>query len=123
MYDIISLGEILIDLTQCGVNEQGVVQLAANPGGAPANMAVAASRLGCRTAFIGKVGRDAFGDSLRKTLQENGVDTSAMLTDPVQPTTLAVVTLDATGERSCVRTRCRRPFWKTRSFSTSAASA
>ena len=38
MYDIISLGEILIDLTQCGVNEQGVVQLAANPGGAPANM-------------------------------------------------------------------------------------
>lgn len=100
MYDIISLGEILIDLTQCGVNEQGVVQLAANPGGAPANMAVAASRLGCRTAFIGKVGRDAFGESLRKTLQENGVDTSAMLTDPVQPTTLAVVTLDATGERS-----------------------
>lgn len=75
-------------------------QLAANPGGAPANMAVAASRLGCRTAFIGKVGRDAFGDSLRKTLRENGVDISAMLTDPVQPTTLAVVTLDATGERS-----------------------
>ena len=100
MYDIVSLGEILIDLTQCGINAQGIVQLAANPGGAPANMVVAAARLGCRTAFIGKVGRDAFGDSLRKTLQENGVDTTAMQVDPVQPTTLAVVTLDATGERS-----------------------
>ena len=100
MYDIVSLGEILIDLTQCGINAQGVVQLAANPGGAPANMAVAAARLGCRTAFIGKVGKDAFGDSLRKTLQENGVDTTAMQVDPVQPTTLAVVTLDAAGERS-----------------------
>lgn len=100
MYDIVSLGEILIDLTQCGINAQGIVQLAANPGGAPANMVVAAARLGCRTAFIGKVGRDAFGDSLRKTLQENGVDTTTMQVDPVQPTTLAVVTLDATGERS-----------------------
>ena len=54
--DILSIGEILIDLTQTGVNAKGVPLYAANPGGAPANLSVAASRLGARTAFIGKVG-------------------------------------------------------------------
>lgn len=100
MYDIISIGEILIDLTQCGVNEQGVMLMAANPGGAPANLAVAASRLGCRAAFIGKVGNDTWGKFLGKTLRDNGVETSALCVDHEYPTTLAVVTLDAAGERS-----------------------
>ncbi len=100
MIDITAVGEILIDLTQNGKNEQGIPQFAANPGGAPANLAVAASRLGASTAFIGKVGKDSFGTFLRETLVENKVDVSGMVTDPVQHTTLAVVALDAQGERN-----------------------
>ena len=99
MLDITAVGEILIDLTQSGVNEQGIPRFDANPGGAPANLAVAASRLGSGTAFIGKVGRDSFGDSLRGCLAENGVDVSGMVVDPVQHTTLAVVALEPSGER------------------------
>ncbi len=100
MIDITAVGEILIDLTQNGKNDQGIPQFAANPGGAPANLAVAAARLGATTAFIGKVGTDSFGSFLRDTLAENGVDVSGMVVDPVQHTTLAVVALDARGERT-----------------------
>lgn len=100
MIDITAVGEILIDLTQNGVTEQGIPQFAANPGGAPANLAVAASRLGASTAFIGKVGTDSFGTLLRNTLIENHVDVSGMVTDPQSRTTLAVVALDKTGERT-----------------------
>ena len=99
MVDITAVGEILIDLTQSGTNEQGIPRFDANPGGAPANLAVAASRLGAKTAFIGKVGRDSFGDFLRNCLVENGVDVGGMAVDPVQHTTLAVVSLDPSGER------------------------
>ena len=99
MLDITTIGEILIDLTQTGTDAQGIPQFAANPGGAPANLAVAASRLGAKTAFIGKVGQDSFGDYLKNVLAENHVDASALLTDPVQHTTLAVVSVDKTGER------------------------
>ncbi len=99
MRDITAVGEILIDLTQSGVNEQGIPRFTANPGGAPANLAVAAARLGARTAFIGKVGNDSFGDLLRDTLTANGVDVSGLSVDPVQHTTLAVVTVDPSGER------------------------
>lgn len=67
--DILSIGEILIDLTQTGVNAKGVPLYAANPGGAPANLSVAAARLGARTAFIGKVGDDAFGRYLTDVLK------------------------------------------------------
>lgn len=100
MTDITAIGEILIDLTQSGRTEQGIPRFDANPGGAPANLAVAASRLGAKTAFIGRVGRDSYGDFLRATLEENGVDVSGMSVDPVQHTTLAVVSLDKQGERS-----------------------
>ncbi len=100
MKDITAVGEILIDLTQNGRNGQGIPQFAANPGGAPANLAVAAARLGASTAFIGKVGRDSFGTFLRDTMAENHVDVSGVVTDPVQHTTLAVVALDAHGERN-----------------------
>ncbi|MBQ4170574.1 MAG: carbohydrate kinase, partial [Ruminococcus sp.] len=72
----------------------------ANPGGAPANVAVAAARLGADAAFIGKVGRDYYGDFLRATLTENGVDISGMPVDNDAPTTLAVVSVSETGERS-----------------------
>ena len=69
--DILSIGEILIDLTQTGVNAKGVPLYAANPGGAPANLSVAAARLGARTAFIGKVGDDAFGRYLTDVLKKD----------------------------------------------------
>lgn len=100
MKDIVAIGEVLVDLTQTGMNQLGVGQYAANPGGAPANLAVAASRLGARTAFVGKVGRDAFGNYLRTVLNENHVDTTGLLTDEREHTTLAVVSVDETGERS-----------------------
>lgn len=100
MKDIVAVGEVLIDLTQKGNDAQGIGQYAANPGGAPANLAVAAARLGAKTAFVGKVGNDAFGAYLRAVLDENGVDTTGMRTDPAEHTTLAVVSVDAGGERS-----------------------
>ncbi len=74
--DIVTIGEVLIDLTQTGRDERGIPQFAANPGGAPANLAVAAARLGAQTTFIGKVGADAFGRYLTEVLQENKVDVS-----------------------------------------------
>lgn len=100
MTDITAIGEILIDLTQSGVNESGIPVFAANPGGAPANLAVAAARLGATAAFIGKVGSDSFGTLLRDTLLQNQVDVSGLVTDPDSRTTLAVVALDKNGERN-----------------------
>lgn len=97
---ITSIGEILIDLTQTGISQEGVPQYSAFPGGAPANLAVAAARLGADTAFIGKVGGDSFGAQLRRTLQENHVDTTCLFTDPAEQTTVAVVSVDREGERS-----------------------
>ena len=98
--DIVTIGEVLIDLTQTGKDERGIPQFAANPGGAPANLAVAAARLGAQTAFIGKVGADAFGRYLKEVLAENKVDVSGMAVDADYPTTIAVVSVDATGERN-----------------------
>ena len=97
--DILTIGEILIDLTQTGRDEKGIPQFAANPGGAPANLAVAAAKLGAQTAFIGKVGDDAFGRYLTEVLRENGVDASGVAVDETYPTTMAVVSVDARGER------------------------
>ena len=99
MTHITAIGEILIDLTQTGVSDNDVALFAANPGGAPANVAVAASRLGAKTAFLGKVGEDSFGESLRATLSKNGVDTSGLLTHPSH-TTMAIVSVNSQGERS-----------------------
>ena len=100
MIDITTIGEILIDLTQSGRTEQGIPRFDANPGGAPANLAVAAARLGARTAFIGRVGKDSFGDYLKRCLAENGVDVRGMSVDEKARTTLAVVALDERGERT-----------------------
>ncbi len=99
MIDITAIGEVLIDLTQTGVNEQKVPLFAANPGGAPANVAVAAARLGAGTAFIGKVGQDGFGAYLTSVLKENRVDVSGLRTDEAA-TTMAVVAVSHSGERS-----------------------
>ena len=99
MPDITTVGEVLIDLTQTGTSHTGVPLFAANPGGAPANVAVAASRLGASAAFIGKTGRDQFGAYLRRVLEENHVDCAGLRTAS-QPTTMAIVSVDSTGERS-----------------------
>ena len=64
---ITTIGEILIDMTQTYI-EDGIPHFAANPGGAPANVAVAAARLGAESAFIGCVGDDLYGSLLRYTL-------------------------------------------------------
>ena len=89
MKDLTTIGEILIDLTQTGVSGAGVPQFDANPGGAPANVAVAASRLGAGAAFCGKVG----------VLEDSGVDCTGLLTGR-QATTMAIVSVDGMGERS-----------------------
>ncbi len=99
MKDITAIGEILIDLTQTGVSETGVPLFAANPGGAPANVAVSASRLGASTAFIGKTGDDGFGAYLRSVLEKDRVDCSGLRTGE-QATTMAIVSVDSIGERS-----------------------
>ncbi len=99
-YPLVAMGELLVDLTQVGVQDNGVAILAANPGGAPANVAVAAARLGLKPAFIGRVGQDAFGADLRRVLEGNGVDTTGLSADSAVPTTLAVVTVNDAGERS-----------------------
>lgn len=97
---IVTIGELLVDLTQTGTDENGIPQYSANPGGAPANAAVAASLMGADAAFIGKVGDDSFGRMLADTLKSKNVDISGIVYDKTNPTTLAVVSLDGRGERS-----------------------
>lgn len=65
MFDVTALGEVLIDFTPSGHSEKGHVLFETNPGGAPANVLVALSRLNMETAFIGKVGHDQFGHLLK----------------------------------------------------------
>lgn len=100
MIDIVALGEILIDFTPSGENDQGIALFARNPGGAPANVLAMNTKLGGSSAFIGKVGADAFGAYLRSTLVRSGIDDSGLVTDPAIPTTLAFVQLDEKGDRS-----------------------
>ena len=99
MYDVIALGEILIDFAPKGNNEAGYPILSAQPGGAPGNFLAALNRYGCRTAMIGKVGDDMFGRLLADTLSGAGIDTRGILRDPEVFTTLAFVALDESGNR------------------------
>ena len=100
MFDVVSLGELLIDFTPRGKTETGNILYEQNPGGAPANVAAAVSRLGGKSAFIGKVGSDAFGHFLNETLRENGIDASGLRAAGNAATTLAFVHLDDKGDRS-----------------------
>lgn len=99
-YDVVALGELLIDLTQNGCSEQGNPLLEANPGGAPCNVLAMLARFGRRTAFIGKVGRDAFGNQLESALKEVGIDADWLCRDADIPTTLACVHTLTGGDRS-----------------------
>lgn len=98
-FDIVALGELLIDFTQQGVSPTGMRLFEQNPGGAPANLLSAAAKLGSATAFIGKVGADAHGAFLQQTLQEAGIDTAGLILDADVFTTLAFVEVDEKGER------------------------
>lgn len=100
LYDIIAIGETLIDFTAEGFNSLGVPLYGANPGGAPANLLTMATILGCKTAFVGKVGKDAFGDYLKRTMDTVGIDTSNLAVSESVPTTLAFVHLNTEGDRS-----------------------
>ncbi len=90
-YDAAALGELLVDFTQNGRSEQGNPLFEANPGGAPANVLAMLRKLGRNCAFLGKVGRDSFGDMLAQTLAEAGIDLRGLRRDDGIPTTLAVV--------------------------------
>ena len=96
-YDVVALGELLIDFTAQGAGADGYPLMAAHPGGAPANFLAAIARLGGRTALLSKVGADAFGTMLTGTLREVGVDTRGVVVAEDAFTTLAFVTLDARG--------------------------
>ncbi len=100
MLDVVALGELLIDFAAQGTDGAGYPTMKANPGGAPGNYLAALAKYGAKTAFIGKVGADAFGDLLLGTLGEAGIETRGILRDPGVFTTLAFVTFDAHGDRS-----------------------
>ena len=99
MLDVVALGELLIDFTCLSVDEAGYPTLAAHPGGAPANFLAALAKFGAQTAMIGKVGQDAFGQMLTRTLREAGIETSGLAAAEDVFTTLAFVILDEEGNR------------------------
>ena len=100
MYDVVALGELVVDFTPYGPSDMGHALYEQNLGGAPANLLCGLAGLRRKTAFIGKVGADLFGDYLRDTLREREVDTRGLVQDPLVTTTLAFVALDSEGERS-----------------------
>ncbi len=100
MKKVIALGELLIDFIQSGVSENGNPFYEANPGGAPCNFLAMLNKLGVKTSFIGKVGNDAFGNQLEKTLLDINIETTGLIKSDKEPTTLAFVHHDEFGDRS-----------------------
>ena len=98
-YDVTALGELLIDFTENGTSAQGNPLFEANPGGAPCNVLAMLTKLGHKTAFIGKVGDDFFGKQLREAITEVGIDSTGLLSDPEIHTTLAMVHTYPDGDR------------------------
>ena len=98
-YDVVALGELLIDFTENGKSNQGNPLFEANPGGAPCNVLAMLTKLGHKTAFIGKVGEDFFGEQLRDAITEVGIDADGLCTDKEIHTTLAMVHTYPDGDR------------------------
>lgn len=98
-YDVTALGELLIDFTENGTSAQGNPVLEANPGGAPCNVLSMLNRLGHKTNFIGKIGKDMFGDQLEAALKEVGIGTDGLMKDDEVHTTLAFVHTAPDGDR------------------------
>lgn len=99
MYDVVALGELLIDFASISTDSEGFPTLAAHPGGAPANFLAAINTFGGKTALIGKVGTDTFGELLKNKLVCCGIDIDGIVSDDDVFTTLAFVTFDASGDR------------------------
>ncbi|HBN81184.1 MAG TPA: carbohydrate kinase, partial [Ruminococcaceae bacterium] len=78
MYDVVALGELLIDFTDAGISPNGMHLFEQNPGGAPANVLTGLSRMGLKTALIGKVGDDLNGRFLESVLKKEKIDTAAL---------------------------------------------
>lgn len=100
MYYVTALGEILIDFTPSHSSGHGNPCFEQNPGGAPANVLACLAKLGAKTAFIGKVGKDIFGTFLKQVLSEYGIDTLGLNFSDNINTTLAFVKLDENGDRT-----------------------
>lgn len=100
IYDVVTIGEYLIDFTPHGVSDAGQPLFERNPGGAPVNVAAAVAKLGGKSGFIGKVGTDPFGFYLREALLDQGVSDQGLVATGEAHTTMAFVQLDAQGERS-----------------------
>lgn len=98
-FDVAALGELLIDFTENGTSGQGNPVYEANPGGAPCNVLAMLNKLGRKTAFIGKVGQDIFGNRLKKVLDDVGIDTAGLILDRDVRTTLAFVETLPGGDR------------------------
>lgn len=98
-FDVAALGELLIDFTENGISGQGNPVYEANPGGAPCNVLAMLNKLGRKTAFIGKVGQDIFGNRLKSVLDDAGIDTSNLIMDKEVRTTLAFVETLPGGDR------------------------
>lgn len=99
-FDVVALGELLIDFTENGISEQGNPMLEANPGGAPCNVLSMLQELNRSTAFIGKVGNDNFGRMLMEVVSGQGIDVSGLAFDNEVHTTLAFVHTAPDGDRS-----------------------
>ncbi len=100
MYDIVAIGELLIDFAPGGTTREGAALFERNPGGAPGNVLALAAKLGKKTALISKVGEDQFGRFLKGVMKDIKVDTKGIVTAPDANTTLAFVHLDTKGDRS-----------------------
>ncbi len=98
-YDVLALGELLIDFTENAQSSQGNPMFEANPGGAPCNVLAMLNKLGKKTAFMGKVGKDQFGVMLRQVLDELGIGTECLYVDEEVRTTLAFVHTAEDGDR------------------------
>ena len=98
-YDVIALGELLIDFTMNGQSEQGNNMFEACPGGAPCNVLALLNKMGKKTAFLGKVGKDQFGSLLRDTITEAGINASHLMIDDKVNTTLAFIHTFPDGDR------------------------
>ena len=98
-FDVVALGELLVDFTENGFSEQGNPLFEANPGGAPCNVLAMLQKLGRKTAFVGKVGRDMFGQQLREIVEAAGICTDGLLSEPSVRTTLAFVKTLPGGDR------------------------
>lgn len=100
MYDVVALGELLIDFASMSADADGYPTMKANPGGAPGNFLAALTKYGAKTAFIGKVGDDAFGKLILGTMKKAGIETRGIVKAPDVFTTLAFVTFNEHGDRS-----------------------